>query len=190
MIEWLEHIDQQLFLFLNGLHSPFFDPIMYYASKFYISLPLYAYIIITLYRTKSIKQATIIFTLMILCVALADIISVAWFKEVFLRYRPSHNLELQPYIHFVKHYKGGTYGFVSSHTANTFAFATFAAFILKNKTITTILFVWAGIVTYSRIYLGVHYPADVTCGALVGALISIVIYIIYSKLKFKLESKE
>lgn len=183
MIEWLEHIDRTLFLLFNGLHSPFFDTIFYYISKFYISIPVYTFVIYLLYKSRSVLQASILLALIIVCVVLADMISVAWFKEVFLRYRPSHNTELQDLIHIVKNYRGGTYGFVSSHAANTFAFASCATLIFQKRNITIFLFTWAAIVSYSRIYLGVHYPADIACGALLGISTSVVFYKIFTILQ-------
>lgn len=190
MIEWLEHIDRILFLCINGMHSPLFDTFFYYITKFYVSIPVYAYIIFLLYKKHTISFASILLALCVITVVCADLISVAWFKEVFLRYRPSHNVELQDVIHLVKNYRGGTYGFVSSHAANTFAFATVASLLLKSKKITIILFIWAALVSYSRIYLGVHYPADITCGALLGILLAFVICKIFTILHIRLNFKK
>ncbi len=111
------------------------------------------------------------------CVALSDLSAKYLFKEVFLRYRPSHHLTLKDQIHLVNNYRGGTYGFVSSHAANMFVIGTFVWFTLKAKIGKWALFfiLWAMIVSYSRVYLGVHYPSDVLVGGLLGCVLCLVI---------------
>jgi len=106
-----------------------------------------------------------------LCVLLADQLSVHLFKNVFQRLRPSHEPELTGMVHLVRDYRGGNWGFVSSHAANTFAIATFLSLIFKNRKFWIILFSWCIIVSYTRIYLGVHYPGDIFGGALLGMVI-------------------
>lgn len=125
------------------------------------------------------------------CVALADLISVHGFKNVFQRYRPSHNLDLEGLVHTINkpngtEYLGGKYGFVSSHAANISAITTFiiASFKSFSKKWYLIIF-WAVLIMYSRIYLGVHYPSDIIGGALVGFVIGIGMYQISKKLKVK-----
>lgn len=175
-MDFLEGIDRSLMLFFNGLHSPLFDFIFYYLSKTWIGFPLYIYVLFLFYKKNPSKQAIIFTVTIFVTVGLSDLISVHAFKNVFERYRPSHNLEIQDLLHYIHGYHGGTYGFVSSHAANMFAFATFSSLVIKSKPISIIVFVWAGIVSYSRIYLGVHYPADIICGALLGCLIAYITY--------------
>lgn len=170
MLEQLLQWDTQLFLFLNGLHSPFWDKVMWLFSEKTTWIPLYLVVLVVLvYRYK--WWAGIVLVFIGLAITAADQSSVLLFKEVFERLRPSHNPDLQGMIHHVNNYKGGKYGFVSSHAANTFTFAMFTALFFHKKWYYFSIFAWAGLVSYSRIYLGVHYPGDILGGALLGCLI-------------------
>lgn len=176
IMEFLQQVDTKLFLFLNGLHTPFFDTFFDTISQPLVSLPVYLFVIYFLFKQFKPKQAALYLLFIVVFVGLSDFISVHCFKDVFLRYRPSHNLDLTSLVHIVKNYRGGTYGFVSSHAANTFAFALFSALLFQKKSLFYILLMWAFVVSYSRIYLGVHYPADICCGALLGCSISYIGY--------------
>jgi len=184
LIETLENIDQKILLLINGLNSPFFDDLMWLISTPLFGVPFYLLFFIIAYRFFGWKKAFIIILLGGLSVALSDLSSKYLFKEVFLRYRPSHNLMLENKIHLVNNYKGGMYGFVSSHAANMFAIAVSLGsfFYRKNKRVIYFMLVWAGIIAYSRMYLGVHYPSDILVGGVLGAFIGFVIYKLSNKL--------
>src|SRR5690606_4235929 len=112
-----------------------------------------------------------------LTIALADQVTSALMKPYFMRLRPTHEPDLARLVHTVNQYKGGKFGFASSHAANTFGVATFLFLALKDSyRYTGLLFLWAGAVSYTRIYLGVHYPGDILAGALVGAFFGCVTY--------------
>ena len=180
-MEFLEQIDQDLFLFLNGIHSPFWDTLMYWISYKFTWVPLYlAALIYFIYKQK--QKAILSIVLVVATIALADQLSVHLFKNVFLRYRPCHNLEIQNLIHTVHGHCGGQYGFVSSHAANAFGFAIFTALVIQKRKISYLLILWAIVVSYSRIYLGVHYPADIFGGAILGSSIAIIVALIYKKI--------
>lgn len=178
MLEYLDHIDNDLFLFLNGLNSPFWDQVMWWISEQLVWLPLY--LIITgwlIYRFK--WKAVIIMIMVALLITISDQGSVHLFKEVFKRPRPCHDPDITGMVHLVRNHCGGNYGFVSSHAANTFAMATFTSLIIRKQFYTIFIIFWATLVSYSRIYLGVHYPGDVVGGAVLGFLLGFLIYRLY-----------
>ncbi|RPH32508.1 MAG: phosphatase PAP2 family protein [Bacteroidales bacterium] len=175
MVEILLKWDSQLFLLLNGIHSPFWDSIMIFASGKLNWLPLYLLIIFFIALKNRWKTLWWLIAIAIVVVA-TDQLSVGLFKNVFQRLRPCHNSELQGLIHLVGRC-GGQYGFVSSHAANTFGVAVFLSLLFSKRWITYSLLIWAAFVSYSRIYLGVHFPGDVICGAILGAGIGISLWL-------------
>jgi undecaprenyl-diphosphatase len=175
MIEILLKWDTQLFLFLNGLHSPVWDPIMIFASGKLTWLPLYLLLIFFIARKYGWKAIWWLLAIALVVVA-ADQVSVVLFKNALQRLRPCHTPELQNLIHLVGKC-GGQFGFVSSHAANTFGVATFLSLVFSKRWVTLSLLLWAVFVSYSRIYLGVHFPGDVLCGAIIGAGIGISIWL-------------
>lgn len=178
MIEILQKLDVRLLLFLNAQNSPFFDKLMFFISGVPQWIPLYIFLIFWIFY-KFRKKGWLIFILLILVFALSDAGSVHLFKNVFLRLRPSHNPEIQGMLHYVNGYHGGLYGFISSHAANTFGLAVFMCLIFKNRWMTLGMLFWATVVSYSRIYLGVHYPFDVIGGAMWGSLMAVIVYFAY-----------
>ena len=169
MIEALEQIDQDLFFFLNSLHSDFLDPVMYQVSKTLTWLPVYLFVLFLMIRTY--RWQTILWLLMIaLAVTMSDQLTSGFMKPFFERYRPSRDPNFEEgLVHIVNDYKGGMYGFVSSHAANAFAVATLLYLTLRGHySQIWLIFLVAGLIAYSRIYLGVHYPSDVLLGGLIG----------------------
>jgi undecaprenyl-diphosphatase len=169
MIDRLIQYDKELLRFLNGFHSPVLDTVMITMTETIAWLPLYifmAYIVIKDFKTES----WIVFLGVAITLVLADQITSSIMKPFFERLRPSREPSLEGLIHFVDGYRGGQFGFASSHAANTFGAATFYFLIFRNiRSWIGWLFLWASFVSYTRIYLGVHYPGDIIVGALVGA---------------------
>ena len=164
-----ERIDQQLLLFINSLNSPFFDQVMHAISGKLIWVPLYLAILVFL-GIKYKRKFFIILIFIILAVTLADQGSV-FVKNLFLRLRPCHEPSLKGLVHLVNGECGGMYGFVSSHATNSFNVALLSLLFIKKRWYSISIIAWALVVGYSRIYLGVHYPADVLCGSFLGAFI-------------------
>ncbi|MEJ6736841.1 MAG: phosphatase PAP2 family protein [Flavobacteriales bacterium] len=128
---------------------------------------------------------------LVLAMALADQISVKLFKEVFERLRPCHNPRITDLVHTVNGHCGGKFGFVSSHASNSFALAVFAGLLFKKKFkfVLPVMLFWASLVSYSRIYVGVHFPLDIICGGILGAIIASLVYRLFkfSNQKFNLK---
>jgi len=189
MLDALQHIDNELFLFLNGLHNSFFDFLMYWISNRFIWIVLYLWLLYLLVKKYPGKQAILVIIMVALLITVSDQLTV-FLKNWFQRPRPCHNEDLAGMIHVVKDVCGGPYGFVSGHAANSFALAVFLIPLLSDRIPffkPAILF-WAGAIAYSRVYLGVHYPGDIIAGALLGFFLGFLfsrlfLYII-SKVKF------
>lgn len=170
MIEKLQEIDEAVFLFLNKLHAPWLDPIMLFATKTFVWLPLYLFLIYLIIKDYR-RESWMILIGVALTIVLADQITSSFMKPFFARLRPSHDPDLEGLVHLVNGYRGGKYGFASGHAANTFGTATFLWLLFRNtRPWIRWIFLWAAFMTYTRIYLGVHYPGDILVGGLIGAL--------------------
>lgn len=181
MLDWLKSIDTELLLKINSLHSDFLDKIMWQISGQVMWIPFFA-LIVFLFFKKCKKQAFIALIFLIFAVGLSDFVSVHAFKEVFKRLRPTHNPAIENIVHIVNNYRGGNYGFVSSHAATFFSLSMFSSLIIKNKYFTILAFLIAAIIAYSRMYLGVHYPGDILGGAILGIIMSFITYQIYKRI--------
>ena len=174
LIQFLNDLDTQIFLFLNSLHNPVFDEIMFWISHKFTWVPLYVFFLFLLVKKYRINALWILLAAALL-ITLSDQASVL-IKNSVGRLRPCHNEDLKLLVHLVNGKCGGKFGFVSSHAANSFALAIFLIPFLKSywKYFSVALTFWAAMVSYSRIYLGVHYPGDILGGALLGVLIGMV----------------
>jgi undecaprenyl-diphosphatase len=170
MLDQLLALDRELFIFLNSLHKESLDPVMYYASQTKVWIPLYlliGFFIIKHYRNDS--WAPLLGLLV--TIVIADQVASTLMKPFFERLRPTHEPSLQAVVHTVYNYRGGKYGFASSHAANVFGAGFFIWLVFKPRPLWIVLwFCWAAAVSYTRIYLGVHYPLDILTGAVVGLL--------------------
>jgi len=175
LLEYLQKIDTEIFLFLNGLHSEFWDTVMFRATNQVSWIPFFAIIIYALFKFYK-KDAWWQIVGIVLVILLSDQLVSGFMKPFFGRIRPSHDPALIGLVHLVNDYRGGMFSFASSHAANSFGISFFLWLCAREKfSWVWIMFVWAVIFSYTRIYLGVHYPADIVVGALVGGIIALFI---------------
>jgi undecaprenyl-diphosphatase len=189
MIDSLIEIDKQLFLTFNGMHTPWLDPVIELFSKTSASIPLYAFLLYHVYAVYKQRTLGILISLALL-ILMTDQFTSGLMKPFFERLRPSHEPTLQGMVHLVNGYAGGNYGFASSHAANTFGIAMFLYCLFRHeKSWVGWLFLWAAFVSYTRIYLGVHYPGDIIVGALIGVLFGWLVFKLYNHARVLIEKR-
>ena len=185
-METLSRIDSDLFLFLNGLHTGWMDKVMTLVTDMWAWFPLYLLLIYWTVKQYG-KRCWWVFLAIGVVVLCSDQLSAHVCKPLFQRLRPCYNVDLQDIIYLPKGMAGGKYSFVSSHAANTFAIAAFLTPVLRNYRpwAGLALYLWAFISSYSRIYIGYHYPGDIICGAILGILIGLVLWKVFQSIQRK-----
>lgn len=205
MLEQLIEWDKELMLAINHAHTPFMDVVMQIASYKYSIVPVCILILYLLFSGKScafkagnglsrtcesygaegkscsradIKRAFLYLLAIVVTFAICDSGSTILFKHTICRLRPCHDPSVMDMVRMLE-YKGGQYGFISSHAANLFGLAMVSSFAIRRRWYTFLIFGWAGLVAYSRVYVGKHFPGDVICGAIFGLIVGLlVIYIV------------
>lgn len=170
LIQW----DKDLLLTLNGFHTDFWDGFMWMATDEISWMAFFAVLLYTVYKNKG-KEVLLFILSITLTILICDQVS-GLFKDFFARPRPSRELSIMDQVHIVNGYRGGRFGFFSSHAANTFGIAVLVSFLMRHWLLTLVMISWALIESYSRIYLGVHYPLDVLTGIVFGALTGYGVY--------------
>jgi len=170
-MESFRKIDEYFFKIINSSGWEGMDGVMMLISSKWLWIPLYLYLLYLLYQKYASKFIWILISLGVL-IFLADYGSVHFFKEVFQRLRPCHQLDNIRIVDGC----GALYSFVSSHAANTFALAFFISLLLKSKKVFFWIFTWATLIGFSRIYLGVHFPFDIVGGMFWGLFVSLLTY--------------
>lgn len=189
-MNFITNLDTELFLFLNGLHVDWLDPVMTFISGKITWAPFYLVLLFLVIKNYK-RQSILIITAIVLLIFCSDQISSGIFKPIFERPRPCHNEAIKDMVYLPNGHCGGAYGFISSHACNTFALAVFITHILRKyyKKIAWVMFIWAALVAYSRIYMGVHYPGDVIVGAIVGVITGFIISKVYDWFSDKIKKK-
>jgi len=178
--------EKKAMIFLNNLGSSTFDPFWILVSEKWFWIPLYVIFLYFLYKNFNKKSLFYILLFVALGITASDQIANI-FKFGFERLRPCHDPSLEGLLREVK--CGGKFGFYSAHSSNSFFVATYLTILLgkKIKQLPYFLFVWAAIVAYSRVYLGMHFPGDIIVGAIMGILLALFFGILAKKVIRKSE---
>ena len=181
MLEKILELERTLFLQINNAHSPFADQFMWLYSGVSPWIPTVIGLVFVLFYTNRTrwKEILLMVATIIFVIVLCDRFASGLCKPLFTRFRPTHHPDFLNDVKTVFGYRGGRYGFISSHAANGFGFAMVTSLIFKNKTYTVILFLWATMSAYSRIYLGVHFISDIIPGILTGIFFGWVGYCLF-----------
>lgn len=186
MLEKILVFEREAFFFLNGSNSSYLDNLMWFYTGKIVWLPLAIFILFILVYKKNWRESLLILISIALVITLCDQFASHVFKPIFERYRPTYHPDFMDQVDIVYNYRGGRYGFISSHAANSFGFAMYLSLLLKNRFLTTSIFLWAFFTAYSRIYLGVHFISDIIPAMLLGILIGYLVYKINIFVRYKL----
>jgi len=171
MLDQLLQYDKELFLFLNNLGSSTWDGFWLVVTNKLTFIPLYVLLLFLVYKKLGIKSMLLLILVIAAMITFTDQITNLFKYVIAKRPRPCREEDLQNLMRYVAP-RCGRYGFFSGHAANSMAAAVFAGLLLKPyyKKLIFILLLWSAFVAYSRIYVGVHYPLDIICGMIFGAI--------------------
>ena len=186
-MEIISDLDQQILLFFNGYHTSFLDETMALITSKWIWIPFYLFLIELLFKRRSTKTAILTLIAVALAITLTDQICASLIRPYVGRLRPCNpDNPIFSYINLVKNIHPGGYSWPSCHAANTFALATLLSCVMKSRKFTIFIFAWAIIVSISRLYVGVHYPTDLLCGAAIGSALGYLSLVIVNYLSIEI----
>lgn len=189
MLKYILSYETNLFFLINGSHTHWADCFLWLYSGSIIWAPIIIFLLIAYMYKKRCTEWLPLLIFIILLFVCCDQISSRLIKPVFERPRPTHYLGIMDYVHTLYGYRGGRYGFISNHAANASGFAMFTALLFRKKIYSIVIFSWAIIMMYSRVYIGVHFVSDVFFGALIGMAIGYLLYKLYCYISNKIYQK-
>ena len=172
----MTNLDQALTLWLNGSHSLFADGIAWTATQTLTWVPAMLLVVYVIIRNNNLTGIAVTLLSIALCIVLADQVASTVFKPLVARYRPSNDPFIMYAVDVVHGYRGGRYGFFSSHAANTMAAATYLTLCIRHRSLGWWLYAWALLNCWTRVYLGVHYVGDLLVGTLWGLCVGWSVY--------------
>lgn len=182
MLQQLLQWDTNATLWLHGSDSLFLDGFFMAITATVTWIPLIFVLLYVLIRNNDFRHIGLIILCIGLCILLADQVASGFCKPFFKRFRPTHDPSLMHMLDVVDGYRGGLYGFFSSHAANTFSVAMFVTLLMRRRSLAFMLFSWAVLNGWSRIYLGVHHFGDVLVGTVWGCMVGALLYVLYSRI--------
>jgi undecaprenyl-diphosphatase len=181
-MEEIIQFDKQLLLMVNGSDSLYLDYLILTLTNALTWIPLYASLLYVVIKTNlNVREVFLILLAAGLCVLLAGTVDDEIVKPLVARWRPTHDPQIGSLVDVVNGYRGGNYGFFSAHAANTFSLAVFFSLLMRQRLLTIFLVGWSLINCYTRLYLGVHYPGDITVGLLWGGFVGWFVYWLYCR---------
>ncbi|MDE6017730.1 MAG: phosphatase PAP2 family protein [Muribaculaceae bacterium] len=166
----ISYFDQQILLFFNGYHTPFLDELMDLITGKWIWIPFYLLLIDLLFKKVGPQKGVLALIAVVIAITMTDQICAHVIRPYIGRLRPCNpDNPIFSAITLVKGNQPGGYSWPSCHAANTFALATLLSCVMKSRKFTLMIFSWAVVVSLSRLYVGVHYPTDLLCGATFGS---------------------
>ncbi|MBO6187685.1 MAG: phosphatase PAP2 family protein [Prevotella sp.] len=178
----LIQLDKQLLLTLNGSESTFLDSLIMTLTTAQTWIPLYLALLYVVWRAhRDVRQTLLVLLAAGMCVLLAGAVDDEIVKPLVARWRPTHDPEIGHLVDVVNGYRGGNYGFFSAHAANTFSIAVFFSLMVRRRFFVCAMVAWSLVNCYTRLYLGVHYPGDITVGLLWGGFVGWLVYRLYRR---------
>ncbi len=181
LLQHLIDLDTALLLEVNSHHSAFFDVFMPLYSGKWVWMPFYISLAFVIARNYSWKATILALLTAAVIIVFSDQVSAHWIRPEIERLRPS-NLEnpISETIHIVNGYRGGSYSFPSAHAANSWALVTYIILLFRRRWLSLLMVIWAVLMCYSRMYLGVHYMGDLLAGMAIGAIGALILYWAFS----------
>ena len=183
MIEFLQDIDRELLLGINGSDSLYLDRLVRTLTNGLTWIPLYLSLFYMVMKNNdNFRRLLLVLGGAGLCVVLAGTVDDVIVKPLVARWRPTHDPQIGILVDIVDGYRGGKYGFFSAHASNTMSIATFFCWLARSRRLSITLVIWSLVNCWTRMYLGVHFPGDILVGLIWGITVGTGVYFLYRRL--------